>query len=54
VKNPLFDLSVRMRKELTHAVSIVALQFSISVQDKKVRQRLVFMGNANWSIVQGS
>ena len=53
VKNPLFDLTVRMERELTHAVSIVALQCSISVQDRKVRQRLVFMGNANRSSVVG-
>jgi len=47
VKNTLFDLTVRMGTEVTHAVSTVALQCSISVQDMVVCRRQVFMDNAN-------
>jgi hypothetical protein len=41
VKNILFDITVRMGPEVTHAVSTVALEFTITVKDRKLRQRLV-------------
>jgi hypothetical protein len=53
VKIPLFDITVRMGTEVTHAVSKMALECTITVQDRKVRQRLVFMDNASRSSVVG-
>ena len=47
MKNHLFDLAVRMGNEVTRAVSTVALQCSISVQDRKVCQCLVVTDNAD-------